>query len=101
MVYSSMDINKDGTVSKNEIKEALVNSNKEENITVEIEEIFAKADSDHNGTIDYIEFTVALIDRDSIVTHLHCEHTFNLIDINSKGKISSSDISKFIKLEQQ
>ena len=99
MVYSSMDINKDGTVSKNEIKEALANQNKEENITLEIEEIFAKADSDHNGTIDYLEFTVALIDRDSIVTHLHCEKTFNIIDINQKGKISSSDISKFIKLE--
>ena len=96
-----MDINKDGTVSKNEIKEALVNNNKEENITVEIEEIFSKADSDHNGTIDYIEFTVALIDRDSIVTNVHCENTFNLIDINNKGKISTSDISKFIKLEEK
>ena len=36
LVYASMDINKDGTVSKSEIKEALANHNKEndENIAI-------------------------------------------------------------------
>ena len=58
-----MDANGDGKLSKQEIKDGYLSYFGKNLSDEDIDEMFAKVDSDGNGEIDYSEFVVATMNE--------------------------------------
>lgn len=55
-MFNQFDINGDGSVQKNELREALKSSSKREIENSEIEAIFNRLDLDNDQQISFVEF---------------------------------------------
>ena len=97
-IFSSMDKDKKGTITLQELKNGL-----EQSLTpddhINIEELFASIDTDHSGRIDYTEFIAATMDQKLYLKDEKLHEAFNAFDPNSTGKISIKDIKKFLNLQ--
>ena len=97
-IFSSMDKDKKGTITLQELKNGLEQSfSPDEHIN--IEELFDSIDTDHSGRIDYTEFIAATMDQKLYLKDEKLYEAFNAFDPNSTGKISIKDIKKFLNLQ--
>ena len=96
--FYDLDINKDGTISLEELKQSFLNINKvrtNNKISLkEINDIFKSIDLDNSKRIEYTEFISAMMEQ-----NLYCEeekliNTFKLLDKDGSGKISKDEIKK-------
>ena len=63
-----------------------------EDIMAEAEKIFATADTDGSGEIDYSEWAVATISKENILTEEKMKQAFNMFDKDKSGSISSEEV---------
>jgi Ca2+-binding EF-hand superfamily protein len=77
--FKALDINGDGTLSKEEIK----NGYKRNNIAItneELEHLVSTVDSNKNNAINYKEFMVASLNRRELLTDARIDSCFKLFD---------------------
>lgn len=77
--FKAMDENNDGVLSKQELRQGLINSGKMFSDD-EIDEIFAKIDIDGSGTISYSEYMAAAIDKDRMLSEEKLIKVFKIFD---------------------
>ncbi len=92
-VFEEMDTNKDGTLTINEIKNAVkkmtIIGDLDENEKNDILESFG---TDKSQRIEYNEFITACIEQKSYLREEHLLDTFMMIDYDGSGKISKAEI---------
>ena len=90
-VFNKIDINSDGTLTKDELMKAYkqlgMDADKEK-----IKEIIDSIDFDKNGYIEYEEFIRVCIPPDQLFTEKNLRNAFEMFDRDDKGFITYSDI---------
>ena len=94
-VFSSVDINGDGTLTVAEIKAALVKA--KVNLPSDFDSLIAEIDSDNSGEIDYLEFIAATMDRRLYNQREVCWRAFSVFDRDGNGKISIAEFSQVLQ----
>ncbi len=94
-LFQSMDTNNDGTLTMEEIKTGLTKMGIL--LPPDFEAFFNDVDLDHNGTIDYLEFVAATMDKKIYLQKDVCRRAFNIFDRDHSGKIS---IAEFLTVLQ-
>ena len=64
-----MDVNGDGKLSKDEIKNGYAEFFGKTLSDEQVEQLFAKVDSDGNGEIDYSDFVVATMNEKNLLSN--------------------------------
>ena len=77
--FKAMDVNNDGVLSKQELREGLINAGKMLS-DEEIDDIFIKIDIDGSGTISYSEYMAAAIDKDRMLSEEKLIKVFKIFD---------------------
>jgi calcium-dependent protein kinase len=93
-IFNTLDKNKDGTLTLEEIKEgvSLLKDN-----TLNVEEIFSSIDTDGSGVINYTEFLAATIDQKVYLKEERLYEAFKAFDKDGSGKISVDEIKTILK----
>merc|ERR1712151_1481497 len=76
-----------------EIYEGLNNAGMEVSCN-DVKEMFALADADASGTIDYTEFLAATIDRKNLLTEEVMWTAFNVFDLDGDGVLTKKEVAK-------
>lgn len=90
-LYAAVDSDGNGRLSKNEWVNMLRNNGLPRSIALRS---FDTMDFDGNGTIRVSEFVAAMMDEDKLVDESTIRSAFCAIDIDNKGYITVSDVSK-------
>ena len=99
-MFSEMDLNKDGTLTLDEIEKGLVKLYSEKNIDKnEIISLFKGIDTNKSKRIEYTEFISAAIEKNEFLKKEKLLDIFKLLDKDKSGKISKSDIKKVLNNE--
>ena len=94
--FKAFDINKDGSITFDELKIGLTKLNID--ITT-IKDIFNSIDTDKSGRIDYTEFIAATLDEKLYLQEQRLYEVFKTFDKDNTGKITIEEIMKVLKLE--
>jgi len=89
--FMSLDVNGDGLLTINEMKEGLAKAGLKD-IPADMKEIMENVDSDGSGVIDYTEFIAATLDKRTYIQEDLCRGAFGVFDRNGDGKISKDEI---------
>jgi calcium-dependent protein kinase len=92
MVFTSLDTNSDGKLSKDEILEGFKKTMGEGLAEEEMDKFFKAADTDGSGEIDYSEWIAATINKKRVLTNEKLEYAFNLFDKNGNGSIDTQEV---------
>ena len=99
-MFNTLDVNKDGYLTVDELKEGLkdvemfqINDGPEEN---EDEDLFSNLDINRDGRIDFSEFSQACINRKSILNAKNIKVAYDMIDEDGNGKITVSELKEFL-----
>lgn len=105
-IFLTLDENKDGCLSLEEIKKGI---NKLKDANIDVESIFKSIDTDGSGAINYtgnktniinyIEFLAATIDTNLYLKEERLYEAFRIFDKDGSGKISADEIKKVLKTE--
>lgn len=98
-VFTSLDHNKDGNLSLNELSDGLAKAGLEQ-APEDVEQLLQGADTDGSGGIDYTEFLAATMGRSLYLKELHCRAAFGMFDCNRDGKISSEELGTVLKIRR-
>ena len=91
-IFNSIDINKDGTLTPDEVKLALKKFLKED----EINNIFGGIDTNNSNKIEYSEFISALLEKKEYLKTDNLLKSFRMLDKNDDGKISKDELKKVL-----
>lgn len=89
--FRKIDLNGDGMISEQELKNAFDQSNMEIS-EGEIKSIFKNLDFSGNDHINFSEFLVAELDNFHFQNSKNIKYIFDKMDKNADGKISKDDI---------
>lgn len=95
-VFTEMDTNGDGKLSKEELFNYFCKEIGEEAANEEVLKIFSEVDTDNNGFVDYTEFLKASIDDKTLSNKQYLKRAFDLFDKDSSGSISASELKKIL-----
>ena len=89
--FKELDLNKDGKLSKEEV---LVGYQKIKGDTAEkeVEDLFAIADTDGSGSIEYSEWVVATVQKDKMLDEDKLTKAFRLFDLDNSGLIKADEL---------
>jgi len=92
--FRALDVDKDGQLTKEELKQGYVKimGMTNELAEEEAERIMRKIDTNNSGNIDYSEFVNATISKQNILTKEKLEAAFKIFDKNGDGKISAEEM---------
>ena len=93
-IFDSIDTNKDGTLTPNEVKSALKKFMEES----EINKIFGGIDTNNSNKIEYSEFISALLEKKEFLKKEKLLESFRMLDKDDDGKISKEEIKKVKKI---
>ena len=93
--FCNMDINKDGTLTLEEIKKSLKKYMKEN----EIEKIFKEIDINNSNKIEYTEFISSLIAKKEFLKEEKLMEIFKTLDKDGNGKITKEEIKKVLNAQ--
>ena len=99
-IFEAFNIQKDGQISYEELKNGLMklkSNNINEN---EIMELFKNIDIDKNGKIDYTEFLAATLQKQSYLKKERLYEAFCMIDKDNCGSISKKELMETLKLDK-
>ena len=88
--FTALDINNDGKITRDELLQGF-QANTNEGIE-EVNAIFNEVDLDGNGEIEFSEWIVASIDKNSLITQEKLEMAFKLFDKDGGGTIDAAEI---------
>jgi calcium-dependent protein kinase len=99
--FKTIDTNGDGKLSKDELFEEFSKNMKEEDALKEVERIFQTVDNDCNGFVDYSEFLVATLKKETVVSVKNLEYAFSLFDTDGNGTITAEEIKEILGDEME
>ena len=88
--FNTLDISRTGKITREELFEGFQAFTVE--AREEVDAIFDEVDLDGNGTIEFSEWIVASIDKNSLITDEKLEMAFRLFDKDGGGTISSQEV---------
>ena len=94
-IFDSIDINKDGTLTPDEVKTALKKFMNED----EIKKIFGGIDTNNSNKIEYSEFISALLEKKDYLKKEKLSDSFRMLDKDDDGKITKEEIKKVLNNE--
>lgn len=96
-IFNSLDINNDGTLTFNDIKEglAILPAGKKLNFS----EIYKSIDTNQSGSVNYTEFIAAAMDPNIYLKEDRLYEAFKVFDRDNSGKISFNEIKEILKGE--
>ena len=95
-VFNELDINKDGILTFEEMKNGLCTAFSD--CKYNIEELFRNFDTDNTGTVGYTEFIAATIEQYTYMKQEKLLEAFKTFDKDNSGKISKEEIKNTLKL---
>jgi calcium-dependent protein kinase len=98
-MFASMDINGDGRLSMEEIKNGLKLHFKDPILDKHVGEIIDRMNNDGNPYIDYDEFLRVFLDMRGLVNENHLKDAFDHFDIDQSGTISMDELKVMLKIE--
>jgi calcium-dependent protein kinase len=94
-VFQSIDTNKDGIISKEELTEAIVSESvPTEEAIMYTDLIFEQVDTDHNGFIDYSEFLKATVKKTKVLNEETMLRAFKHLDKDGNGTIEIDELKE-------
>jgi len=99
-VFRAMDVNGDGKLSKEEIKNGYAEYFGKSLSDEEIDEMFDKVDADGSGAIDYSEFVVATMNEKNLLSNNKLQTAFKMFDKDGGGSISVDEIKQVLSFGQ-
>lgn len=100
-VFNILDVNKDGTISTDEIVSMLRQEMPTEEAEMISETIMEHADSDKNGYIDYTEFLRATVKQQKVCTKENLLNAFKFFDADGNGTIEFEELSSALSDESK
>ena len=97
-IFYEMDINKDGTITLDEMQQCLSKMFKNNNTY--IENLFNEIDTNKSGRIEYTQLISALIEQETYLKNEKLKEVFEKLDKDKNGKISNSEFLQFLKLQK-
>lgn len=91
-LFQAIDINGDGKLSKEELKEGCLKVFGKQMNDEQIDAIFDKVDIDMSGSIDYNEFLIATINEAKILSERNLKEAFDFMDKDNNGYITVEEI---------
>ena len=95
-----MDLNGDGKLSKDEIKQGYREYFGKPLSDEEVDDLFTKVDTDGSGAIDYSEFVVATMNEKNLLSNHKLQKAFKMFDIDGGGTISADEIKQVLSFGQ-
>ena len=92
--FEEIDLNKDGTLTFDEIKTCLSKVIDDDG---SFETLFNAFDTDNNGKVAYTEFLAGLIEENIYMKQEKLLDAFKLFDFDNDGKISKSEVISVLK----
>merc|ERR1712086_669278 len=99
-VFRAMDVNGDGKLSKEEIKNGYLEFFGKMMTDEDVDEMFAKVDADGSGEIDYSEFVVATMNEKNLLSNNKLQTAFKMFDKDGGGSISTDEIRQVLSFGQ-
>jgi calcium-dependent protein kinase len=96
-IFNTLDKNKDGTLTLEEVKEGI--SKVKNSSDLDFENIFKSIDTDGSGAINYTEFLAATMDEKVYLKEERLYEAFRMFDKDGSGKISSNEVRAILKNE--
>ncbi|XP_078156084.1 calcium-dependent protein kinase 29-like [Carex rostrata] len=92
-MFSSMDTDRSGTITFEELKTGLKRLGS--TVTdVEVQQLLEAADVDNSGTIDYLEFTTAMMHRHKLEKEENLVKAFKHFDKDNSGFITKDELQQ-------
>jgi calcium-dependent protein kinase len=96
-IFEFLDINQDGELTYNEIKEAILKIFPDEYMNEEkINYIIDKMDENKDGVISYEEFLRVTIDEKVLLEKSNLKMAFDKFDTNKDGKLSKEELANIL-----
>jgi len=92
--FEEIDLNKDGTLTFDEIKTCLAKFIDDDG---SFETLFKAFDTDNNGKVAYTEFLAGLIEENIYMKQEKLLDAFKLFDFDNDGKISKNEVIRVLK----
>ena len=99
-VFRAMDLNGDGKLQKDEIKQGYAEYFGRQLTDQEIDEMFEKVDADGSGEIEYSEFVVATLNEKNLLSNNKLQTAFKMFDKDGGGSISIEEIKQVLSFGQ-
>ena len=99
-MFYEMDVNKDGILSIEEIKDCLKKLKLEKDLNKEeIIKLFKGIDTNNSRRIEYTEFLSAAMEKNEYLKEERLLDIFKMLDKDGSGKITKDDIKKILNNE--
>lgn len=95
-LFSEIDKNGDGTLSREEMITGLSKTMPLEEATVEVDRIMEQVDTDKSGQIDYTEFLNAMAAQGKNMNREVMHRAFKMIDEDGSGKIGITELKALL-----
>jgi calcium-dependent protein kinase len=96
-IFDTLDKNKDGTLTLEEIKAGIGKLTDDKD--VDVEELFKSIDTDGSGAINYTEFLASTMDQNTYLKEEKLYEAFRAFDKDGSGKISTDEVRSVMKGE--
>ena len=94
-MFNSLDKNKDGKLSLEELKAGLDDlAAYFQYSDIDYEEVLSSMDTDGDGEIDFTEFISAAYNKKTLLTKENLDAAFKTFDVDGNGKISTAELRK-------
>jgi calcium-dependent protein kinase len=94
-MFQALDVNGDGSISLEELKEGLAEKENGETLY----NMLKAADTDNSGEIDYTEFIAATLDAQTYMRNDYLRSAFDIFDVDGSGKIDAEEIVRILGSE--
>jgi len=91
-VFQSIDKDQSGTLTIQEMDEALIALEVTESSRKEMSTIMRNIDADGSGELEYTEFLAAMLTQDQYLQEDVCKGAFCLLDVDADGTLSQHDL---------
>merc|ERR1712217_228034 len=99
-VFNGLDKNHDGTLSHDEVVQAIADVKSKGNYSFnpeDLERYLLKLDTDGSGKIDWSEFLASMMSKNSVENETTLWKAFRRFDLDGDGQITKSELETILK----